>query len=226
MKSHFKILDLVCMTLFFIITGCQQSSNNGNIQVDPLADVHPSVIMEGDIKIGPYTQIGAGTILTGEITIGHHSLVQTNCSLRGIIKIGNCVHIYDNCNLEGGRPASVGTVTNTEPDQLIIGDSCWINHGSVMHGTQMGVGSAVGLGCACDYNTRIGKGAILANGSATSINQVIPDNSFAEGVPAVIKKTDIDDEFRRQYFGLDPKGWIEYEVPEREMEIKEKLGIN
>ena len=226
MKSHLNILSIMGMTFFLTCAGCQRSANNSNIQVDPLADVHPTVIMEGDIKIGPYTQIGAGTILTGEVTIGHHSLVQTNCSLRGIIKVGNFVHIYDNCNLEGGRPANVGTVTNTEPDQLIIGDSCWINHGSVMHGTQMGTGSAVGLGCACDYNTRIGKGAILANGSATSINQVIPDNAFAEGVPAVVKNTDIDAEFRKQYFGLDPKGWIEYEAPEREMEIKEKLGID
>jgi carbonic anhydrase/acetyltransferase-like protein (isoleucine patch superfamily) len=226
MKSHLKIISILIAALLLTFAGCQQSRNNSKIQVDPLADVHPTVIMEGDIKIGPYTQIGAGTILTGEITIGHHSLVQTNCSLRGIIKVGNFVHIYDNCNLEGGRPANVGTVTNTEPDQLIIGDSCWINHGSVMHGTQMGAGSAVGLGCACDYNTRIGKGAILANGSATSINQVIPDNAFAEGVPAVVKKTGIDEEFRKQYFGLDPKGWIEYEAPEREMEIKEKLGID
>ena len=225
MKSHLKIICILMSTFLLAFAGCQQSRNNSKIQVDPLADVHPTVIMEGDIKIGPYTQIGAGTILTGEITIGHHSLVQTNCSLRGIIKVGNFVHIYDNCNLEGGRPANVGTVTNTEPDQLIIGDSCWINHGSVMHGTQMGAGSAVGLGCACDYNTRIGKGAILANGSATSINQIIPDNAFAEGVPAIVKKTNIDSDFRRQYFGLDPKGWIEYEAPEREMEIKEKRGI-
>jgi carbonic anhydrase/acetyltransferase-like protein (isoleucine patch superfamily) len=191
-----------------------------------MADVHPSVIMEGHIKIGPYTRIGAGTILTGNITIGHHSLVQTNCALRGTIKIGNCVHIYDNCNLETGRPGNAGTTLNMEPDQCIIGDSCWINHGSVMHGTQMGEGSAVGLGCACDYNTHIGKGAVLANGSATRVNQVIPDNAFAEGVPAEVKKNDIDDEFRRQYFGVSPTGWIRYEAPQRERSIKRKLGVN
>ena len=226
MKSHLNILGILSSLLFLVFVTCQQPANNSNIQVDPLADVHPSVIMEGKVKIGPFTQIGAGTILTGNITIGHHSLIQTNCALRGRIKIGNCVHIYDNCNLETGRPANVGTVLSTEPDQCIIGDSSWINHGAVMHGTQMGEGSAVGLGAACDYNTRIGKGAILANGSATSVNQVIPDNAFAEGVPAVVKRTDIDDEFRRQYFGVHPQGWIKYEAPQREREIKEKYGIN
>jgi carbonic anhydrase/acetyltransferase-like protein (isoleucine patch superfamily) len=225
MKSHFKILSILSLLLFLTLATCQQPANNDNIQVDPLADVHPSVILEGNIKIGPYTQIGAGTILTGDITIGHHSLIQTNCALRGTIKIGNCVHIYDNCNFETGRPANVGTTLNMEADQLIIGDSCWVNHGSVMHGTQMGVGSAVGVGSACDYNTRIGKGAILANGSATGVNQIIPDNAFAEGVPAVVKKTNINEEFRREYFGVSPKGWIEYEAPQREREIKEKLGI-
>ena len=225
MKLYPKILKLLSTAFLLVFVTCQQSANKGNIQVDPMADVHPSVIMEGNIKIGPFTEINAGTILTGNITIGHHSLIQTNCALRGTIKIGNCVHIYDNCNLETGRPGNAGTTLNMEPDQCIIGDSCWINHGSVMHGTQMGEGSAVGLGCACDYNTHIGKGAVLANGSATRVDQVIPDNAFAEGVPAVVKITDIDDEFRRHYFGVLPTGWIKYEVPERERDIKRKLGI-
>ena len=44
-----------------------------------------------------------------------------------------------------------------------------------MHGTQIGDGGAVGLNACCDYNTRIGKGAVLANGSATHHDQVIPE---------------------------------------------------
>jgi len=243
MKINFRIylfcLLIVSLIVISLVTG--QSNNltkrqktqadekraksSGKIVIDPKAKVHPSVIMEGSIKVGPFTEIGPGTILTGNITIGHHTLLKCNVTIRGKVTIGNYTNIYDNVNIEGGRPANVGTVTNTKADQAIIGDYCWINHGSVMHGTQMEDGSAVGLSVACDYNTRIGRGAVLANGSATAVDQVIPANSFAQGVPAVIKKTDLTDEDRRQIFGLLPTGWIEYEVPKRETNIKKSLGI-
>jgi carbonic anhydrase/acetyltransferase-like protein (isoleucine patch superfamily) len=86
----------------------------------------------------------------------------------------------------------------------IIGNECWINHGAIMHGTQIGDGGAVGLNTACDYGTQIGKGAILANGSATRVGQVIPDNSFAEGLPA---------------------DWTHYEAGNIEASIRKKLGL-
>ena len=55
----------------------------------------------------------------------------------------------------------------------------------------------------------------MANGSATHIDQVIPANSFAEGVPAVVKKENITDEDRKAYFGLIPAEWTRYEGSRR-----------
>lgn len=122
------------------------------------------------------------------------------------LQIGNFTHVYGNVNIEGGRPAEVGSSTAEVPDRSVIGDGCWINHGTTMHRTQIGGGGAVGLNACCDYNTRIGKGAILVNASATHVDQVIPESSFAEGVPAVIKKRNITDDGRRDHFGLLPAG--------------------
>jgi len=51
---------------------------------------------------------------------------------------------------------------------------------------------------------------VLANGSATHSNQVIPANCFAEGVPAVVKKENITDKDREQYFGLIPEKWARF----------------
>ncbi|OGB62686.1 MAG: hypothetical protein A2Y94_04305 [Caldithrix sp. RBG_13_44_9] len=222
-KTWFLIV--VFFLVFSVEIGCQKIASENVIEIDPTAQVHPTAILEGNIKIGAYAYVGAGSILTGDITVGHHSLIQCNVTIRGINTIGNYVHIYDNVNIEAGRPANEGTVTNIERDHSVISDSCWINHGAVMHGTQMGIGSAVGLGTACDYNTRIGAGAILANGSATTINQIIPPNSFAEGVPAVVKKENITEEDRIKYFGLSPSGWIAFESAEREAEVKANSGI-
>jgi len=194
------------------------------MNIDPTADVHPSVILEGNVTVGPFTKIDAGTIITGNVTIGHHTLVRCNVTIRGTNTIGNYTHIYDNVCIEGGRPAKVGSSRAEVPDKSIIGDGCWINHGATMHGTQIADGGAVGLNACCDYNTRIGKGAILADGSATHVDQVIPDNAVAEGVPAVIKKENITEDDRLAYFGVLPSGWTEYEAANIEAAIRKKLG--
>lgn len=201
------------------------AQRKSGINIHPTADVHPSVILEGKVTVGPYTRIDIGTIITGNVTIGHHTLIRCNVTIRGTNKIGNYTHIYDNVNIEGGRPAKVGSSSAQVPDRSIIGDGCWINHGATMHGTQIGDGGAVGLNACCDYNTRLGKGAVLANGSATHVDQIIPDNCFAEGVPAVIKKENITEEDRLDYFGVLPSGWTRYEAQQIEQSIRRKKGI-
>ena len=188
-----------------------KAQSKGSHDIHPTADIHPSVILEGKVKVGAYTKIDAGTVLTGNITIGHNSLIRCNVTVRGRVEIGNFTHIYDNVCIEGGRPAKTGSTINEEPDRAIIGNYCWINHGATMHGTRMADRSAVNLNACCDYNTRLGEGAVLANGSATHTNQVIPANSFAEGVPAVVKKENITDKDRQDYFSLIPSEWARYE---------------
>jgi len=203
------------------LTMAQRDSRGG---IDPTADIHPSVIMEGKVTVGPYTKIDAGTIITGNVTIGHHTLIRCNVTIRGTNTIGNYTHIYDNVNIEGGRPAKIGSSRAEVPDRSIIGHGCWINHGATMHGTQVGDGGAIGLNACCDYNTHIGKGAVLANGSATHVDQVIDGNCFAEGVPAVIKKRNISEEDRLDYFGVLPSGWTRFEAKNIEASIRKKRG--
>lgn len=194
----------LCIHLLFSVAQAQYIGTN---DIHPTAQIHPSVIMEGHVQVGAYTRINAGTVLTGDITIGHHTLIQCNVTIRGKVKVGNYTHIYDNVCIEGGRPANLWTTTNDTPDKAIIGDYCWVNHGATMHGTQMADRSAVNLNSACDYNTRLEEGAVLANGSATHVGQVIPANSMAQGVPAVIVKENITDADRAEYFGVVPEVW-------------------
>jgi len=212
----FRIMAALAITA---AAGAQPGMN-----IDPTAEIHPTVILEGKVTVGAFTKIDAGTIIMGDVTIGHHTLIRCNVTIRGRNRIGNYTHIYDNVNIEGGRPAKVGGSKAETPDQSIIGDECWVNHGATMHGTQIADRGAVGINTACDYNTRIGKGAILANGSATRVGQVIPDNSFAEGVPATVKKKNITDKDRADYFGVLPAAWTRYEAGRIEESIRKRLG--
>ena len=217
---------LIVIGVLFLLSSSDTIARNGDyFGIHPTAEIHPSVILEGRVTVGAYTKVDAGTIITGNVTIGHHTLIRCNVTIRGTNKIGNYTHIYDNVNIEGGRPAKVGSSAAEVPDRSIIGDGCWVNHGATMHGTQIGDGGAVGLNACCDYNTRIGKGAILANGSATHVDQVIEPNCFAEGVPAVIKKRNITDDDRLDYFGLLPSGWTSFEAKNIEARIRKRKGI-
>ena len=115
------------------------------------------------------------------MTIGHHSLIRCNVTIRGTNTIGNYVHIYDNVCIEGGRPAKIGSSTAEVPDKSIIGDHCWINHGATMHGTQMADRSAVGLNACCDYNTRLGKGAVLGERQRHAFRSGDPGQQLCRG---------------------------------------------
>ena len=231
-EKHKTAVRVIVAVGTLILIGVLVASNpsgtaaqpNSGMNIDPTADIHPSVIMEGKVTVGPYTKIDAGTILTGNITIGHHTLIRCNVTIRGTNTIGNYTHIYDNVNIEGGRPAKVGGSRAEVPDKSIIGDGCWINHGATMHGTQVGDGAAIGLNACCDYNTRLGKGAVLANGSATHVDQIIPESSFAEGVPAVVKKQNITEQDRLDYFGVLPSAWTRYEAQNIESSIRTRRG--
>ncbi|MHC4112970.1 MAG: hypothetical protein ACYSUY_17985 [Planctomycetota bacterium] len=224
-KATFLGVFILLGVFFLLGPSVITAQKKSGTDIHPTADVHPTAYLEGKVTVGPYTKIDAGTIITGNVTIGHHTLIRCNVTIRGINKIGNYTHIYDNVNIEGGRPAKVGSSKAEVPDRSIIGDGCWINHGVTMHGTRIGDGGAIGLNACCDYNTRIGNGAILANGSATHVDQVIPENSFAEGVPAVVKKKNITEEDRSNYFGLRPSVWTRFEAANIEKSIRNKKGL-
>jgi len=169
--------------------------------------------------------VDAGTILTGNIIIGHHTLLRCNVTLRGTVRIGNYTHIYDNVNIEGGRPAApTGGSLAKIADQAIIGDHCWFNHGAIMLGTQIADGGAVGLNATCDYNTHIGRNAVLANGSATRVNMEICDSCFFEGVPAVLKRKGLTEKDRAEYFGVSPLEWTTFEGTRQETTAKKRLA--
>jgi len=80
--------------------------------------------------------------------------------------------------------------------------------------------SAVCLNACCDYNTRLEEGAVLANGSATRVGQIIPANCLAQGVPAVVVQRDLDDDDRRAIFGLVPAQWTHYEGDRQEAQAR------
>jgi len=193
--------------LKFLDNSCTHSLPD--VEIDPTADIHPNVVFRGKVKIGPYCQIEAGVLLVGEVRtglkIGHHSIVKANSTLRGEITVGNNVIICEQVNIEGGRPGDyLGSALSAVPDRAIVGDGTIIGPGSAMHGAVFGNNCVIGMKCSFDYNTRIGNGCVIDNGSATNVDQLIPDNCYVASVPARVVKYDITDCDRMALLGFLP----------------------
>ena len=202
------------------------SQEASGIRIGRNSYVHPSAVLEGSITIGEWSWVAAGAMLTGrvtigdgtyigersvlsgEITVGDHTRIQIGVVIRGRNTIGDYVNIYDLVNIDGGRPRGY----HDSDDRSVIGDRAWVNHGATMHGSQLGEEAAVGINAALDYNTVLGRGAILANGSATTVNTTIPDNCIAQGVPARVVKENITDRDRIELMGLVPAEWVVVEA--------------
>ena len=173
------------------------------ITIHPTSYIHPSAIIEGkNITIGKYNRIGAGTIIEGhDIVIGDFNLFFLNIAIRGgYITMGNYINIFDNANIESGRGKDI--------DRTFIEDYCWINHGSVMHGSRIGCGAVIGMNASLNYHTSVGKGAIVMCGSACDVAAEVPDNAVFQGVPARLIQRDITDEDRITFLGLTPRKYI------------------
>lgn len=173
------------------------------ISIHPTTYVHPSAIIEGKkITIGKYNRIGAGTIIEGhDIVIGDFNLFFLNISIRGgYLTFGSYINVFDNANIESGRGKDI--------DRTYIEDECWINHGSVMHGSRIGRGAVIGMNASLNYHTFVGRGAVVMCGSACNVATEVPDNAVFQGVPARLVQSDINDEDRVRLLGLIPQKYI------------------
>ncbi len=181
---------------------------DGTVTLGEYCWVAEGALLKGHITIGDGSYIGERSVLSGRITVGSHTRIQIGVVIRGTNTIGSYVNIYDLVNIEGGRPKGY----HGSDDRSIISDYGWVNHGATMHGSQVRRGAAVGINAALDYNTVLGDGAILANGSATTVNTTIPADCIAQGVPAQVVKQNITDEDRIELMGLVSSEWVKIEA--------------
>jgi UDP-N-acetylglucosamine acyltransferase len=175
---------------------------DNQIHIDKTATIHPSAIIEGKVTIGKYTYIGAGTIISGNnIVIGDYCRFFMNIVIRGAhLTIGNYVNIFDNANIESGRGEHI--------DKSEIGDYTWINHGSVMHGSNVEKYAVIGMNASLNYHCHIRQGAIVMEGTACPVNYILPADAVAQGVPAAIIRENITDSDRTELLGLIPSVYI------------------
>jgi carbonic anhydrase/acetyltransferase-like protein (isoleucine patch superfamily) len=129
--------------------------------IDPEAYVHPDAVIIGDVTLGPETTVWPSAVLRGDF---------------GTITVGARTSIQD------------GTVIHAGPGfPTTVGNGCVIGHLAHLEGCTLEDDSLVGSGSVVLHHAVIESGATVGANAVVPNRMVVPAESLAIGVPAVIK---------------------------------------
>ena len=144
--------------------------------------VAPNAVLTGNVCLARCTSVWFGAVLRGD---------------NGPVRVGEGSNVQDLC------------VLHSEPGlPVIVGRSCSIGHGAMLHGCSIGDDCLIGMGAIILDGARIGDNCIIGAGTLITRDKIIPNNSMVVGTPGrVIRQLgDQDaDAQRRKASGYEAK---------------------
>jgi carbonic anhydrase/acetyltransferase-like protein (isoleucine patch superfamily) len=135
-------------------------------EIDELAYVHPDAVVIGRVRIGPEASVWPTAVLRGD---------------HGTITVGARTSVQD------------GTVVHTtEQWPTEIGPDCVVGHNAHLEGCVVEQGCLIGSGSVVLNRARVGTGSIVAAAALVAEGFEVPPRSLVAGVPAKVKRSDID----------------------------------
>lgn len=131
-------------------------------------------------KVSEYAWVSDSAQVVGNVRIGKNSSIWFGAVLRGDINkvvIGEGSNVQDNATLH----------VDTEYPCL-IGDNVSIGHNAVVHGSEIGDGTLIGMGSIVLDGAKVGKNCLIAAGALVTQGAKIPDGSLVVGIPGKIIK--------------------------------------
>lgn len=131
-------------------------------------------------KIHESAFIAPGATIIGDVEIGPDASVFYGCVLRAdinAIRVGARTNIQDNCVLHVDRDAA-----------CVLGDDVTVGHMALVHGSEVGDGTLVGMKATLLSRSRVGAGSLIAAGAVVLEGQEIPAKSLAAGIPAKVRR--------------------------------------
>ncbi|MDG1756189.1 MAG: gamma carbonic anhydrase family protein [Bacteroidia bacterium] len=133
------------------------------------------VILGKDVFIAP-----SATVI-GDVSLKDNASVWFGAVLRGDsdqISIGAQTNIQDNA------------VIHCDPGQpTIIGETCIIGHGAIVHGAQLANHVLIGMNATILNDAKIGEFSIIGANALVTSGTVIPPRSLVLGSPAKVVRT-------------------------------------
>ncbi len=132
-------------------------------------------------KIDPQAYIFRDTTVIGDVTIGKDSSIWFRSVVRGdvnTITIGERTNIQDN--------STIHVTTDLFPTS--IGNDVTVGHNVVIHGSEIGDRSLIGMGAVILDGCRIGEDCVIAANSVLLGGTEIPAGVLVAGNPGKIKR--------------------------------------
>ena len=159
-------------------------STGGSARVVLTHNAYPGALLlplEGDEPdVANDAWIAPGTVLVGQVSVGP----------RASIWYGSVVRA-DNAEISIGEGSNVqdGCVLHTDPEQpLAVGMDVTIGHAATIHGSFIGDGVLLGMGCVISTGVRIGDGSVVAAGCVIPAGREIAPGSLVVGVPGHVAR--------------------------------------
>ena len=141
-----------------------------------------------------------------QINQGENVFIAPSATVIGNVKLHDNVSIWFGAVIRGDSDSiSIGSQTNIQDNAVIhcdpgkpaiIGKSCIIGHGAIVHGAQLSDHVLIGMNATILNDVKIGVFSIIGANSLVTSGMEIPPNSLVLGSPAkVIRKiTNIEEE--------------------------------
>jgi carbonic anhydrase/acetyltransferase-like protein (isoleucine patch superfamily) len=119
--------------------------------------IAPTATVIGDVEIASDSSVWFGAVIRGDVAS---------------IKIGRRTSVQDDAVIHVSE--GVGTV---------VGDDVTIGHSAVIHGSNIGDTTLIGIGAIVLDNATVGVGSIIGAGAIVTEEAVVPPRSLVLGVP-------------------------------------------
>ena len=91
-----------------------------------------------------------------------------------------------------------GCIVHTDSDApMTIGEGVVVGHGAILHGTQIGCDTLIGMGARLLSGCEIGAECLIAAGTLVTEGRRIPPRSVVMGVPGKVVRAVTDEELER-----------------------------
>lgn len=133
---------------------------------------------------GHSPQIGEGTYVSETATVIGNVKIGDNCYIgHGAILRGD----YGSIEIGDKTAVEEGVIIHATPGGLCrVGSEVTFGHGAIIHSQDIGDWAVIGMGAILSLFSKIGAGAIVAEGAVVKMNQEIPERVMAAGSPAKI----------------------------------------
>ena len=136
-----------------------------------------------DCFIADTATLAGDVTLCDKVSVWYSAVIRSEAAP---IEIGSESNIQDNC-----------TIHTDEGFPTTLGDQVTVGHGAIIHGSQIGSKTLVGMGTIIMNGSTIGKNCLIGGGSLILQGTTIEDGMLVLGSPAKVKRKLTEEEISK-----------------------------